>query len=166
MARQFRRSRGGVEMRFDAGEVELVKQLVDDLVRRLGAVDDVEPVADPVLRRLFPDGYADDPNAAAELRSLIQDDLRDGKRASARLVLETLAELPPSGRLRLDGDQAKAWLGTLNDLRLTLGTALDVSEDTELQEQAGDEAAAFALGIYGFLGWMQECLVESLLDWD
>lgn len=163
MARPFRRLRGDVEMRFTKGEVGLVRDLVADLLRRLGGVDDAEPVADPVLRRLFPDGYADDPKAAAELRSLIQDDLRDGKIAFAHTVLETLAELPPSGRLRLDGDQSTAWLGTLNDLRLTLGSALDVTEETDLEPETGDEAANFAFGVYVFLGWMQGCLVESLI---
>jgi hypothetical protein len=111
---------------------------------------------------LFPDGYADDPKAAAELRSLIQDDLRDGKIASAHTVLDTLAELPPTGQLRLDAEQSTAWLGTLNDLRLTLGTALDVTEETDFEPESDDEPANFALGVYVFLGWMQECLVESL----
>lgn len=162
MARQFRRHRGVVEMRFEGGEVDLLRDLVTDLVRRLGGVDDTDPVVDPVLSRLFPDGYNDDPEAAAELRSLIQDDLRDGKIASAKLVLESLTELPASGRLALDEDHSSSWLGTLNDLRLTLGTALDVTEETDLQPESGDEAQNFALGVYFFLGWLQECLVESL----
>jgi hypothetical protein len=164
MARPFRRHHGDIEMRFDGGEVELVRQLVADLVRRLGGVDDAEPVVDPVLRRLFPDGYNDDPKAAAELRSLIQDDLRDGKIASARVVLETLTELPESGRLQLDADQSSAWLGTLNDLRLTLGTALDVTEDADLEPDTDDETENFALNVYHFLGWLQGNLVEALLD--
>jgi hypothetical protein len=162
MARQFRRHHGNVEMRFDRGEVDLLRELVTDLVGRLADVDDAAPVGDPVLRRLFPDGYQDDPEAAAELRSLIQDDLRDGKLASAKTVLETLAELPASGRLALDEAQAGAWLGTLNDLRLTVGTALDVTEDTDFELVAGDDAGNFAMGVYLFLGWLQECLVEAL----
>lgn len=162
MARPFRKHRDSVEMRFDDGEVEVLGQFVADLVRRLGGVDDSETVADPLLRRLFPDGYTDDPKAASELRSLIQNDLRDGKIRSAKVVLETLAALPAGGRLKLDAEQAQAWLGTLNDIRLTLGTALDVTDDTELQPLPGDEANNFVLGSYVFLGWLQECLVESL----
>jgi hypothetical protein len=164
MAGPFRRYRGDVEMHFDSGEASLVRQLVEDLLSRLGAVDDAEPVADPVLRRLFPDGYNDDPEAASELRSLIQDDLRDGKIGSARIVLESLADLPPSGRLRLGADQSGAWLGTLNDLRLTLGTALDVTDDTDLELEGDDETESFALSVYGFLGWLQGNLVEALIS--
>jgi hypothetical protein len=163
MALPFRRYGVDVEMQFEAGEVQLVRQLVAYLVRRLGGVDDAEPVVDPVLRRLFPDGYTDDPKAAAELRSLIQDDLRDGKIASARVVLETLAELPDSGRLLLDTAGSSAWLGTLNDLRLTLGTALDVTEETDLEPDTDDETENFALNVYHFLGWLQGNLVEALL---
>ncbi|MEO6715570.1 MAG: DUF2017 domain-containing protein [Mycobacteriales bacterium] len=162
MAREFRRGPAGIELRFEGSEAELVEQLVDDLVQRLADVDDAAMVTDPVLSRLFPDGYHDDPAAAAELRSLIQDDLRDGKIASAKAVLETLHELPESGRLTLDADQAGCWLGTLNDVRLTLGTALGVTEETELALESGDEQGNFALGVYFFLGWLQGNLVESM----
>ena len=163
MAAQFRRDGDQVQMGFEHGEVALIRQLVVDLVSRLGEVDDAAPVADPSLKRLFLDGYADDPDAAAELRSLIQDDLRDGKIASAKMVLDTLADLPPSGRLRLGPEQAQAWLGSLNDLRLTLGTALDVTEETDYEELGGDDDDRFATSIYVFLGWLQECLVDALM---
>lgn len=162
MARPFSRHGESVAVRFNPNEIALMRDLTTDLVTRLGDVGDAEPVADPTLRRLFPDGYNDDPAAAAELRSLIQDDLRDGKIASARTVLETLSELPPSGRLVLDQAQANCFLGTLNDVRLAWGTALDVTEDIDLARQTGDEAADFALGLYAYLGWLQECLIDSL----
>ena len=83
--------------------------------------------------------------AAAELRSLIQDDLRDGKIASARTVLETLSELPPNGRRLLEDEQAKCFLGSLNDMRLAWGTALDVTEELDLGTPTGDEAVDSAL---------------------
>jgi len=164
MARPFSRRDDRVELRFSANEIALLRDLTSDLVTRLGEVSDAEPVADASLRRLFPDGYNDDPAAAAELRSLIQDDLRDGKLASARTVLETLAELPPSGRRLLDPDQAKCFVGTLNDMRLAWGTALDVTEEFDLGTPTGDEAVDSALELYAYLGWMQECLVDSLID--
>lgn len=163
MATPFRRVGDQVQMNFEPGEVVIITQLVTDLVARLGEVDDAGPVADPSLKRLFIDGYADDPKAAAELRSLIQDDLRDGKIASAKLVIETLADLPPSGRLRLAPEQAQAWLGSLNDLRLTIGTALDVTEETDYEAVGGDDDDRFATSIYVFLGWLQECLVDALM---
>jgi hypothetical protein len=78
-------------------------------------------------------------------------------------VLETLAALPDGGRLRLDRSQADAWLGTLNDLRLVLGTRLDVTDDPDDQELPEDEELAHAMQVYGWLGWLQESLL-SVLD--
>jgi hypothetical protein len=67
-------------------------------------------------------------------------------------VLATLAPLlGRGGRLALDRDQVDAWLGTLNDLRLVLGTRLEVTEDTEL-DVPDDDPHAQALLVYGWLG--------------
>jgi hypothetical protein len=77
-------------------------------------------------------------------------------------VLATLAPLlERGGRLALDRDQVDAWLGTLNDLRLVLGTRLEVTEDTEL-EAPHDDPHAQALLVYGWLGWLQESLLSNV----
>ncbi len=65
------------------------------------------------------------------------------------------------GRLALDRDQVDAWLGTLNDLRLVLGTRLEVTEDTPL-ELPDDDPRAQALLVYGWLGWLQESLLSCI----
>jgi hypothetical protein len=189
---RFRRTRKGIELRLDRAEAALVQQLVAELtallaepgsagadsggglarsaedpwdfLARLGALDPPPPVppSDPVLARLLPDGYRDDPVAAAELRRYTEPELRRGKLAAAATVLETLdAE---SGRLLLDEPAAEAWLGVLNDLRLAVGTRLDVSEETyaELDRVPADSPRGAALGVFGWLGWLQETLVEAL----
>jgi hypothetical protein len=79
------------------------------LADRLGEVDDRAPVGAGPLGRLFPDGYGD-AERSAELRSLIQDDLRDAKLAAARTVVETLSDLPPSRRVTLTDDEVEQWL--------------------------------------------------------
>ena len=163
MARRFRRVRDGVDCRLDDLEAALVAELVADLLQLL----DAEPVrGDEVLERLFPDGYRDDPEAATELRSLIESDLREGKQRALRVMAESLARRDGRGRLHLDTAAAEAWLGALNDLRLSLGTRLGVTEDPydELADLPSDDARRHALEIYGWLGWLQEGLVESLLD--
>jgi hypothetical protein len=77
-------------------------------------------------------------------------------------VLATLAPLlGRGGRLALDRDQVDDWLGTLNDLRLVLGTRLEVTEDTEL-EVPDDDPHAQALLVYGWLGWLQESLLSCV----
>ena len=164
MARRFRRTRDGVEARLEPLEAALLRDLVDDLLSLL-AEDSI--AADPVLGRLFPDGYRDDPEAAAELRSLIQDDLRAGKRAALQTTLDGLGSRNAKGRVLLDDESAQSWLGALNDLRLSLGTRLGVTEETydelELPASDGDGPRRQTLEIYAWLGWLQESLVETLM---
>jgi hypothetical protein len=150
----WRRTTAGVEARFAAAEVDIVRDLVEQLVTVLSA----EAADDPVVQRLFPDGYRDDPKAAAELRGLIEDDLRQGKLAAARTVLESLAE---GGRLVLTIEDAEQWLATLNDLRLALGTRLGVTQEDDSADDESDERAA-ELAVYRWLGYQQEYLLDAL----
>ena len=53
-------------------------------------------------------------------------------------------------------------LRALNDVRLVLGTRLDVQEDTLLDELGPDESRAQGLAVYGYLTWIQEQLVAAL----
>jgi hypothetical protein len=65
--------------------------------------------------------------------------------------------------VRLDLDQAAAWLRTSNDLRLALGTRLDVTEDTEPPEDFTEERD-HQLGVYYWLTAVQGSLVDALVD--
>ena len=117
---------------------------------------------DPVLARLLPDGYGDDPQAAGEFRKYTESSLREAKKYFAQTLLDTLP--PKGGRVRLTGDQARDWLRTLNDVRLMFGVRLKVTEDFEEQLAAlapGDPKIA-AFEVYGWLGAVQESLVRAL----
>jgi hypothetical protein len=185
---RFKRGRGGV-VTADVTDVEVavLASTVAQLLHLLGeqdAVDD-DPLAamvglpagdvrrpdDPALARLLPDAYRPDATAepgfdadeaAAEFRRYTEADLRAGKRTQAVAVLESLAALEGGGRLRLSRDDADAWLGALNDLRLVLGTRLDVTEETYDEPLPDDEDRAHALQVYSWLGWLQESLLEVL----
>ena len=64
------------------------------------------------------------------------------------------------GRVELTGEQADAWLAALNDVRLALGTALDVSED--MPEVVPDEdPRAGHIGVYHWLTFVQDALVQE-----
>src|SRR5712691_6074849 len=90
-----------------------------------------QPPEDPVLARLLPDGYRDDPAAAGEFRKYTEPALRSAKHAAAREMLDTLPDA--GGRIQLTQDQALSWLKALNDVRLALGVRLGVTEDFEEQ---------------------------------
>ncbi len=117
---------------------------------------------DPVLARLLPDGYRDDPEAAGEFRKYTEPALRNAKYQVAREMLDTLPDA--GGRIELTRDQAMAWLKALNDVRLALGVRLGVTEEFE-QDWAKlkpDNPQWAAFEVYAWLGAVQESLVQAL----
>ena len=117
---------------------------------------------DPVLARLLPDGYRDDPEAAGEFRRYTEPALRSAKHAAAQEMLDTLPEA--GGRIQLTQDQALSWLKALNDVRLALGVRLGVTEDFEEQwaRLKPDDPQWTAFEVYAWLGAVQESLVQAL----
>jgi Domain of unknown function (DUF2017) len=133
-----------------AGERELLQRLPSELRTLL----DTQP-EDPTLRRLFPPAY-DDAEEEVEYRRLMHDELLDGRRRALRVLEET------ADRERLDEEKLHAWLGALNDLRLVLGTRLDVSEELYEAEPDPRDARAPELALYLYLTWLQEELVTAI----
>jgi Domain of unknown function (DUF2017) len=147
----FERGDGGaVELRLSRDE----RALLAGLVEELHALLDGAP-GDPSLRRLFPPAYDEEDDERA-YRDLMGGELLDGRRAALQLVAETV------DRDRLSAEEADTWLRALNDLRLVLGTRLDVQEDTFAEELRSDDPRAPALAVYGYLSWLQEQLVSAL----
>ena len=180
----FRRTPGGIVVRLRPVEAELVARLADQLLHLLedrlptateegadpltalvGLPDPTAPPPgrppDPVLARLLPDGYTGDDAASDELRRLTESDLVTGKRAAALALRDGLRGTPP---VVIDEEQAQLWLGSLNDLRLALGTRLDVSEDLRRQirrlEHNDPRLPAFEL--YEWLIEVQSVLIDVL----
>jgi Domain of unknown function (DUF2017) len=117
---------------------------------------------DPALARLLPDAYRDDPDASGEFRRYTEQSLRSGKQETARTVLDTLPA--DGGPVKLTRDQAQAWLRSLNDVRLTLGVRLGVTEEFEDEWRQLDplDPRATAFEVYAWLGDVQESLVQAL----
>jgi hypothetical protein len=116
---------------------------------------------DRVLARLLPDFTTEDNDLAAGLRSLHEPALIEAKEAAAEVVLETLPE--QGGRVELTVEQADAWLAALNDVRLALGTALDVSEEMP-EELPPDDPRSSHLGVYHWLTFVQDALVQTRMQ--
>ena len=158
--RPFRAKGGSVVARLDDAEAGIVGLLLDQLDQLLTA-DAGDVADDPVLARLLPDGHRSDPALAADYRDLTESSLRSGKSDDLATVRATLPA--DGGEVRLDLEQAGSWLRTTNDLRLALGTRLDVSEDTEPPEDFTDERD-HQLGVYYWLTAVQGSLVDALVD--
>ncbi|MGW4161631.1 DUF2017 domain-containing protein [Streptomyces sp. NPDC004788] len=186
---------GGAAVALDEVEVSILRSLAVQLMELIGPGDEPvagedplaalfaegpsEPPSDPALRRLFPDAYGDDTDelrqAAADFRRFTENDLRARKRDDALTMVRSLDSLASDsaaagegggGILKLTVDESRAWLGALNDLRLTIGTRLEVTEDDEserLYRLPDEDPRKPMVMAYLWLGGLQETLVETLL---
>ncbi|GAA3769753.1 DUF2017 domain-containing protein [Streptomyces phyllanthi] len=155
----------------------------DDPLAELFNEGPSEPPKDPVLQRLFPDAYGGpggEPNSperaeeqrqySSEFRRFTENDLRAGKRENALAVIRSLDRLTTAGDgdavLELTPEGSQQWLGCLNDLRLAIGSRLDVTdeEDTDLLYRLPDEDPRKPMVMaYLWLGGLQETLVQTLM---
>ncbi|MDP9207458.1 MAG: DUF2017 domain-containing protein [Actinomycetota bacterium] len=162
MAGSFKRvGNDRVRVRLANDEVAVLRGLPDQLRTVLGEGED-----EPVNRRLFPPAYLDvaDIEQDAEFQRLMHDDLVAEKLTNLDLVTGTLARGTSSVRrwtVELTDEEATAWLGVLNDLRLALGVRLDITEDFDGDVDDTDPRAP-ALRLLSYLGWLEEQLLEAL----
>ena len=162
MAGSFKRiGNDRVRVRLANDEVAVLRGLPDQLRTVLGEGED-----EPVNRRLFPPAYLDvaDIEHDAEFQRLMHDDLVSEKLTNLDLVTGTLARGTSSVRrwtVELTDEEATAWLGVLNDLRLALGVRLDITEDYDGDVDDTDPRAP-ALRLLSYLGWLEEQLLEAL----
>jgi hypothetical protein len=113
----------------------------------------VQSDGDPVLERLFPVAYRDDPDAAAEFSRYTRSGLVDHKTANAGAVAAALSDRGP---IRLDDDAAERWLPVLTDLRLVVADRIGITADD-------DPVPDDALGeVYDWLGYLQSYLIDAL----
>jgi hypothetical protein len=127
-------------------ERSLLAGLADQLTELLENPDN------PGLHRSFPPAYqgVDNAQRADEYRRLMNDELVNQHRDA----LATLAESAEAKELT--EEQLHAWMRALNQLRLTLGTRLDVTEDSDLDRSSVEGQ------IYEFLTIVQGDVIEAL----
>jgi hypothetical protein len=143
LRRPVKRTRSGrFQLHLSGMERDLLRSLPGQLRELLGTDD-------PSLKRLFPPAYPDDPALEAEYRKLVRDDLVSGRTAALDVMAATVDATD------LDEQQLTGWLSALNDIRLVLGTQLDVSED-----DIGADTPRYEL--YRYLTYLEEMVVEAL----
>ncbi len=152
---------------------EAAPQTTDELEALLDFSGPTTEPEDPVLARLFPTAYPEDEEAASDFRRFTESGLRNGKADAAALVIDTLEEAglpdaPEDGLfvdVELDREAAQVWLRAFTDMRLAIGTRLEVEEGDEDYWETlpeGDPRGPVH-DIYNWLAFLQETLVESLL---
>lgn len=130
----------------------------DPLAQMVGIDMHATKPTDPVLSRLYPDAYPDDPEASLEFRRFTERSLRDASVERAERVLQIISEGP---ELQLVNEQWNDMVGFLNDLRLALGTRLEITQSLENQELDDNDPRSALFDLYGWLTWVQEMLIEK-----
>jgi hypothetical protein len=148
-----KRTRGGrFELALPDAERQLLGNLATQLTELLEATTD-----DPAVRRLFPTAYHEDPERDREYQQLVRDELLERRLANLATLRTTAA-----GATGLDEAELTGWLQAINDLRLVLGTRLDVSEEPVELDPADPEASGYV--IYDYLGFLLSEIVDALAD--
>jgi hypothetical protein len=148
--RRIERRGDGARLRLPEGERQLLRELAAELDERLADEADADD-----LRRLFPPAYETAPEDEAEFRRLQRSELLDGHRQALRVIEETIE------RDHLSGQELDAWLTALNELRLVLGTRLDITEESYGQWPDPRDPGARERALYLYLSALQEEAVTA-----
>jgi len=130
-----------------------------------------EPPDDATMARLLPDffrlqtahpagsGHAESLNSA--LRGLHEPDIIAAKREAAQRLVDTCPVA--GGRFEISEDDANAWVSVVNDIRLALGTMLDIGPDGP-DRLPSTHPMTGHLDVYQWLTVLQEYLVLALMN--
>jgi len=168
-----RRRSGGYDVRLGEDERALIATLPGQLMALLsGAGSTPSDRLHPALRRLLPPAHTSDAEAERVYVTLQREDIA----AHHNEALSTLAATASATHLEVD--ELASWLVAVNDLRLALGSMLQVTEESaeplggdgdgdgdgevEGNEEPYSHAAEWA--VYHFLGALQSEAVEALAD--
>lgn len=142
---------GSILVELPEDEIAMLRSLADEMAELVE-----EGLPDEARSRLYPPAY-DNPLKQAEFRRLMAGDLEERKAADLATMRATLAR---PGSLLIGPDEVGAWLGALQDMRLTLGTLLGIEEDGWEQEVDEDDPQ---MGVFHYLGYIQDALVQLVM---
>jgi hypothetical protein len=128
---------------------QMLGSFVEQLRELLGTDSDL-------LVRLFPPPYGDDDERNAGYAVLAGSELREHRLAALDVVSEHL------DATELDEEQLMAWMRSINDIRLVMGTMLGVDDDLVEPELGPEDEAAHH--VYEFFGALLEMIVAALAD--
>ncbi len=150
----FRRHRMFVPRSGGRFQVKLSAEAKRGIVALAEELEAIQSTDRPEVRRLFPTAYADDAERDAGYQVFARDQLIEQRREAVDIIRRTAdAEF-------LTVEELSAWMGVLNDLRLVIGTMLDVSEDDHDIDLGSPDADSQLL--YRYLGEVVHGIVEAL----
>ncbi|MEM9034260.1 MAG: DUF2017 family protein [Actinomycetota bacterium] len=152
-----RTSSGTISVRLSERDQNLLTMLIGELRELLVSNVSADGDLPDAIRRLFPTAHPDDADAEADYRSMMRDQLLAQRLEALERVENSIEDD------EIDDELADAWMGVINDMRLTIGTILDVTEDDEpaFDPEAPDAAIRFT---YSNLNLLLGDLVEARMD--
>jgi hypothetical protein len=144
-----------LRLRLEPGEVEVLRQLIDELLDVLRG----EEADDRVSQRLFPDAY-DSAEDTAAYNELVSDQLRRDKIGSLQGVRNDLGR--DGVDITLSRPSSERWLTVLTDVRLALGTRLEMTEQKMAADLDPQDPQAPWLAVLHWLGWVQESMLQAM----
>jgi hypothetical protein len=151
--RPLRRVGDSFEVALDEGQRGVLEHLAEEFHELLASET---PSSDASMQRLFPPAYPDDLLENLDFERAMGGDLLAGKLAAH----QTLRRTARAGRV--DEDELLAWMTAVNDMRLVIGTRIDVQEESTPSDFSDDPEREMSFQLYVFLTWLLEAIVEAL----
>ena len=139
-------------------------EILGELPRRLRSVLERPDFADRVVQRLFPPAYRTQ-KEETEYRKLLGSDLLKRKLESVEAFEKTLRGRKDGVlqvQLRVVAEDVELWLGFVNDMRLLLGTELDIRDESRGHTFDPSHPQAADMALLHFLSWLEEELLKAL----
>jgi hypothetical protein len=149
----FRRAGAEFELALDDQQRTALAHLAEEFRELLASET---PSSDASLQRLFPPAHPDDLLENLDFERVAGAGLLDGKLAAHETLRRT------AGADRLSEDELLAWMTAINDMRLVIGTRIDVREESDPEDFADDPEREASFQLYAYLTWMLEMIVEAL----
>lgn len=149
----FRRRRDRFVVSLGAGDRSTLAELARQSRELLESED---PSSDPAVARLFPAAYRDDPLMSLEFEQTMGDAPKNGKLEALR-TLERTADAK-----ELSEDELLSWMGAVNDMRLVMGTRIDITEESTEEDFPDDDPDHDAFLVYGYLTWLEDAMLRAL----
>ncbi len=127
---------------------------------------------DRVTASLFPRAYRHNDEAELEYQRLLREDLVKRKLEAVELVEKTLARAkrrtgvggPCVLEISLSGEDLAVWLGFLHDVRLTIGSALGITDESWERDLHPDDPDFDERLLLNQLSYLEEAILQAIRE--
>ncbi|MCL5077540.1 MAG: DUF2017 domain-containing protein [Actinobacteria bacterium] len=108
----------------------------------------------PIAKRIFPTAYNNSPEMELDFEKLTREPLMNHHQENLSLFERSLF------KNEINQEEVLAWISALNNMRLILGTALDIQEDQEIPKETDPNYEGYL--VYDLITYLQGALIEEI----